>query len=211
MKCPAKGLEDSFSSMVVVSTRQSTQMERNPGARRKRSQELDQILSRDLADVRSRKSDFAMERAFSAKVDRGKHECVLDRHVDASDRDDRVTRGCCFAKGCSKHRAHVHERMQIVDMKIALRADAQIEVPGQRKQLKQVVEKAQTGPNISARAAIESEHDAHSGLARLALQFGVTDFAHRFDIPLIDLARFLKSKGPLFREALFQQEVLTNA
>lgn len=187
MERDPEALERGLTQVVVVLAGQTAEVHRHPSMEAEAPKELRDVLGRHLAEPIARERQVPVESTPPGHIDRDEDEGLVHRGVIGGVALDRLallerSRDCL-----TKHDADIFDRVVIVDLEVALRANAEIEAPMESHQLQHMIEELDAGVDVLARPTVEIENDVDAGFSRISVHFRVSNpggaFTHAEVIP----------------------------
>src|SRR5262245_1102459 len=148
----------------------------------------------EIADAT--RPDFYVVRKIgsAAEVDHDLGQSLVQRAAGLAEATDPMLVSERFFEGLTQHETYIFYGVMIIDVKITLRIDLDIEQPVACKDLEHMIEKGHAGFNLGLTLAVEIQDDLDLRLLRLTLSFSRPSHALSFYLNRASTARAWSSR-----------------
>src|SRR5919197_4155596 len=160
-------LEYRLDDVVRVPARGHADVEVHARLVGEREEEVVDQLDVEGADLRLLDADVVDEEGSPREVDHRRHQRLVERHASLAEAADAGLLAGALTQRLAEGEPDVLDRVVVVDLQVARRAEGQVEEAVLREQLEHVVQKRDAGLHLVAAAAVEGELETDVGLLGL--------------------------------------------
>src|SRR5580698_6787384 len=186
-------LEDGLDLMVRVDAAQVVDMQRHARMVHEAAKEFDGEVDVEGADARTREGHVEFEARPAREIDHHARKRLVERHVGMAIAANALALADGFRHRLPERDARVFHRVVVVDMKIAMRFDLEIDQAVTRDLVEHVVEKRHAGGKLLPAGAVEIELHTDLRFAGVANDFRN---AHGDSFKTLDYFRAARVSGP---------------
>src|SRR5690349_6325722 len=170
-QCAAESLVHRFHLMMRVQAAQVVDMQRNAGMIDEAAEKFDREIDVERADARTRERHVEFEARPSGKIDHDARQRFVERHVRVSVAANALLVADGLCNGLAKRDADVFDGMVVVDMRIAMRFDVQIDQPVTGDLVEHVIEERHARGQLLLTGAVQVDRCTDLRFAGVANDF----------------------------------------